>query len=390
MYSKTRFGELMEGLPRSLFEKWVTHYESDKHSKGFKSWDQLLAMIYAQLSGCDSLRELEAGFNSQSFHHYHLGTRAMKRSTLSEANSKRDCRLFEQVLKYLLNQTHRQVRSELTDLLYLLDSSPINLKGLGYDDWTKADRTYRTQGLKLHMVIAPDRAMPVAMDITAPNLNDIEVGRQTHLESGATYVFDKGYYDYNWWHKVDASQSYFVTRFKHNASIKVVKNNEISASDDQILDDALVMFNHRRPGGKRVNHYYGKPLRRVVVHREDKATPLVLATNDMTRSAQEIAQLYKRRWAIELFFKWLKQNLKIKRFLGRSLNAVKTQIYIALITYLLLAICHQRKGFSKSLKLFAVELKASLFQRFNLEHKVAHERRRRQIEHERLQGVLFS
>lgn len=388
MYRNTRFGELLKGLPRGRFEKIVQHFQADKYSKGFRCWDQLVAMVYGQLSGARSLRELEAGFNTQDSHHYHLGTRKIKRSTLSDANSKRDVRVFEATCSQLLKQAHRKVRNELNEMLYLLDSTPISLQGHAYDTWCKENRTRRTQGLKVHIMTAPEAELPVYLDITAPNVNDLTAGQEINIEPDATYVFDKGYCDYNWWHQFSVKGALFVTRFKKNAGVKVISETTIAQSNStQILSDEIVMFKNRRPGGSRINHHYETPLRRVSVHRDGK-TPLILATNDMKRSPIEIAALYKKRWDIELFFKWLKQNLKIKQFLGRSENAVKIQIYIAIITYLLTSLARSKSGVNITLRMYIAGLKASMFQQPYAEQQ-ASRRRREKIEHSlSLQGCL--
>ena len=386
MYSNTRFSEILNALPRQHFNKAVSQHKSDYRAKGFSTWDQLLAMIFVQISGCQSLREVEAGFNHHTAQHYHLGTRKLKRSTLSDANANRSSEVFGDICSLLLEQAHRKVRSELKDVLYLIDSTPIPLNGLGYDDWASKDNNGRSRGLKVHTVLAPDVDTPVRIDITAPNVNDVEIGKKTPLEAGATYVFDKAYCDYNWWYSMSEAGSYFVSRFKKNAGIKRVKDHDIPESDQAfILEDSTVTFKNKRPGSKRINRHYDTPLRRIVVNRPDKSFPMVLVTNDFTRSATEIAELYKRRWGIELFFKWLKQNLKIKRFIGRSKNAVKTQIYTALITYLLILICHETHKVTMSLKLFIVELKLSLFQRLETERYRERRRRKAQLECERHQ-----
>lgn len=389
MYRDTRFGELMKGLPRRTFENSVARNKSDKGSKGFRSWDHLIAMVYGQVSGSQSLRELEAGFNSQTAHHYHLGCGEIKRSTLSDANANRSSDVFADVCGQLLQQAHRKVKKELKELLYLIDSTPIPLKGLGYDDWTKDNYNNRTKGLKAHVILAPQINAPVRIDITAPNINDVDVGRKTELEAGATYVFDKGYYDYNWWFSISEAQGYFVSRFKKNAAVQLVEKRTIEAEHQEIiLEDAVVTFKYKHPGGNRVNNYHGTELRRVTVHRPDKKTPIVLVTNDFKRTAEEIASLYKQRWGIELFFKWLKQNLKIKKFLGRSKNAVKIQIYTALITYMLASIYRDRHGLITTMKMCLVELRSGLFQRTETELKKERKRRNRQIEYERIQGAF--
>ena len=389
MYRDTRFGAVMKGLPRKMFEQSAIKYGSDRYNKGFRSWDHLIAMIYTQLSGCQSLREVEAGFNSQTAHHYHLGTRAVKRSTLSDANAHRESQVFAEVCSQLLSQTHRQLRNELSDMLYLIDSTPITLKGLGYDDWTRDSKTQRTQGVKVHVQLAYPSTFPVKVDVTSPTVNDIDIGRGTELEQGATYVFDKGYYDYNWWYRLHESGCYFVSRFKRNASLRELEVRPIEKSARSIiLEDRVVTFANKHPGGGRSNDYYGTPLRRIVVNRPDKKDALVLVTNDMERSALEIASLYKQRWGIELFFKWLKQNLKIKRFLGRSENAVKIQIYTALITYLLVKFYHEAHGLSQTLALCVVELRTGLFQRPETELVLERRRVRTKREYDSLQGIL--
>lgn len=389
MYRTTRFGELLKGLPRKTFESVVRRHEGDKHTKGFRCWDQLLAMIYAQLSGCESLREVETGFNSQCAYHYHLGSRGMKRSTLADANSQRSIDVFAEACGLLIQQARRGLKKEVQDLLYLLDSTPIPLKECGFG-WTQDCHNHRTHGLKVHMLYDPKQALPTHVAITRANVNDIDKGREIVVEQGATYVFDKGYCDYNWWYHLHQQRAYFVTRLKNNAGVKLVRQNAVTddAAAAGVLEDAVVEFKYQHPGGKRVNAYYGTPLRRIIVDRPDKASALVLVTNDTTRSALAIAEVYKQRWGIELYFKWLKQNLKIKRFLGRSENAVRIQIYTALISYLLAHLYHRREGLSQSLKLWVVELRAGLFQRPETEQLTRRKRRQEEQMLREIQGAL--
>ena len=389
MYRDTRFGELMKALSRKVFDNSVEKFESDKYRKSFSSWNHLLTMIYAHLSGSRSLREVEVGFNAHKESLYHLGVREVKKSTLADANASRSPEVFADICAVLMQQTHRKLRRELKDFLYLLDSSPISLKGAGYDEWTLDNTNHRTQGLKLHMLYSADAATPLFAEMTAPNVNDIEIGRSINLEEGATYVFDKGYCDYNWWHKIQENKAFFVTRFKNNAAIEAVSSLPIARdSIDFILEDSIVKFTNKRPGGHRRNQYGDTPLRRIVVSRPDKGRPLVIATNDFERSANEIAEFYKRRWEIELFFKWLKQNLKIKKFLGRSENAVKTQILTAIICYLLVLIYKTQAGIKDSLALVVATLKTSLFQRTETEYMVLKRRKKRKDELKSLQMEL--
>lgn len=389
MYRISRLQEMMKGLPRGVFDRVVEKHRANKHSKGFGCWDQLLAMVYGHLSAASSLREIEAGFNSQAAHHYHLGTRTVRRSTLADANNKRTVAVFADTARELMGQAGRKLRQDGEQLLYLLDSSSITLKGLGFDAWTLDKRTRHTQGIKLHLLYEAGQQLPVHQSMSAANVNDIDEALELPLQAGARYVFDKGYCDYNWWARIDSQDAWFVTRFKRNASLRVERQQAIDQADKElILADEIVRFANKHPGGGRRNHY-AKALRKVVVHRPDKEQPLVLATNDLQSSAGQIAQYYKQRWQIELFFKWLKQHLRIKRFLGRSENAVRIQILCALIAYLLLALYRKAQGITKSLWHLLAELRATLFQRPAVEAALERRRRQRLTEVLRRQPKLF-
>ena len=164
--------EILKGLPRGAFDRLVSEHQADKYSKGFGCWDQLVAMLYGHLSGAESLRQLEAGFNSQSNHHYHLGTGPVRRSTLAEANGRRGAVVFEQAARLLMGQASRQLRRESQALLYLLDSTSITLKGPGFDAWTQGNSTRNTQGIKLHLLYAAHEQVPLQHSFTAANVNE--------------------------------------------------------------------------------------------------------------------------------------------------------------------------------------------------------------------------
>lgn len=390
MYRNTRFGEILKGLSRGAFDRLVNEHESDKYCKGFRTWDQLVAMIYAQFSQCQSLREVESSFNNQAMHHYHLNCNEVKRSTLADANSKKDSSVFLATCQLLLTQASRKMRKEVKKHLCLLDSSPIVLKGHGYDEWTKENRTRRIQGVKMHMLFSPEIEIPMYLNISDANVNDINDAMNIVIESGSTYVFDKGYYDYNWWYEIEDKGAYFVTRFKRNCALEVLQHNPIPEQESTIvLADYVVRFSNKNPGGGRKNRYK-KQLRQIIIDRPDHKTPLVLATNDFSRSALDIAQCYKDRWQIELFFKWLKQNLKIKKYLGRSENAVRIQIATAIISYLLLALYRHTKQLKLSMKETFVLLRTSLFQRQELgDYEKKRRRKKQQKEFLQRQGVLL-
>lgn len=385
MFRITRFHEVLKGLPRGLFDRLVEARQADKHSKGFSSRDQLIAMIFAQLSGASSLRALETSFNQHPHQHYHLGTGPIRRSTLAEANAKRDSGLFLDLCEHMMGQVQRTLRKQVKAWLYLLDSTPISLKGHGFDGWTQERRTHRTQGLKLHLLLNAQAQIPAYINLTAANVNDVTDAQRVPLSAGATYVFDKGYCDYGWWWQIEQAQARFVTRFKSNAALAVVEARPCAS--EQILSDEIVRFSNRHPGGGRRNPYE-KPLRRISVARPDKPTPLILATNDLTTPAEQIAALYKQRWEIELFFKWIKQNLKLKRFLGRSEQAVRTQLLTALIAYLLLALYRHRHGSIQSLRECRISLAGALFQRPAIDDYLLRKRRREQAQLQALQPAL--
>jgi putative transposase len=390
MFRISRLHEIMKGLPRGSFDRLVQAHQADKHAKGFGCWDQLVTLVYAQLSGASSLRVLEAGFNSQGTHHYHLGTGPVRRSTLADALARRQTAVFAEAARLLMSQAGRHLRREGRELLYALDSTSITLKGPGFDTWTRANRTCHTQGIKLHVLYENDAQIPVQHRITAPNVNDIDEGTRLSIEPGAVYVFDKGYCDYNWWGRIEAQQALFVTRFKRNAALAVESTRPIAAGDAEvILNDEIVRFANKHPRGGRKNHYQ-KPLRRVTVARPEHDRPLVLATNDLDSPARVIAKRYQDRWQIELFFKWIKQHLRIKTFLGRSENAVRIQILTALITYLLLALYRKTAHFTGSLWTLLSQVRATLFQRPAIEAEQYRRRQEALAEFTTRQGGLFA
>lgn len=228
----------------------------------------------------------------------------------------------------------RKQRKEVNKVVRKLDSSPIQLKGRGYDEWTLANKTLRCQGIKLHVEYDHGVDAPTRIELSQANVDDCSMGRSWPILPDTIYVFDKGYYDFNWWWSIHSKGSFFVTRLKKNAAIQITQINAVNGCD--VLEDNLFIFRNKIPrGGKR--NLYRDELRQVIVKREGKE-PIVLVTNLLDTPAVIISELYKERWEIELFFKWVKQNLRIKKFLGKSENAVKTQIAIALILYLLMAL----------------------------------------------------
>lgn len=361
-FIRSAFARLLEPLDRRMVRRAVAAHDGDHGvGGGEQAWTcerHLKVLLFAQFAGLQSLREIVAGLGGQSASLYHLNLRAPCRTTLSDANKQRPAAVFRDIAAALVALAAGQLRREGEDLIRLLDATPIPLKDARFA-WAAAGA--RTRGLKLHLSYEPRAGHMTWFDITSAKIDDVVAGRAMPLEKGATYVFDKGYTDYRWWAEIDRAGAIFVTRRKANARRREVV--EHVPAGDGIIADRLIKIGHRQPrGGAPKNPLYETVLREVVVDRPDKDQPLVLLTNERTRPASEIAALYKQRWQIELLFKWLKQNLKIRRFLGRSENAVKIQIYTALITFMLLRILHQTaaRGFKATTKLLLAQIKIAL------------------------------
>jgi hypothetical protein len=239
MHRLSRFAKLMKGLPRDRFQALTDQHAGDRYVKRFGCWQQLLAMVYAQVAGLSSLREVETGFNQHRNHHYHLGAQPLRRSTLADANESRNPKVFEETLKLLIGSAGAKIRSDRRELLYLIDSTTIPLYGRGLQ-WAQATAT-RTRGLKVHIQLEGSALVPVHFLITAANVNDATVGSQIVPEPGATYVFDKGYCDYKWWERIALASARFVTRLKKNAAIEVLKIQQIPGDESQLVSDCVIV-----------------------------------------------------------------------------------------------------------------------------------------------------
>jgi hypothetical protein len=377
MFSISRIHQLLQAIPHGAFDRIVQQHQGDRWVKRFKCRHQLVAMLYVQLAGARGLRELAQGFNANPGQHYHLGVGPVARSTLADANSKRSPAIFAELLKVLIEQAGRKVRAQREELLYLLDATTVDLPARGKELRGHASAK-GNHGMKLHLLWQAGSCAVAEASITPAKVSDITEARKLAIEPGATYVFDRGYVDYNWWHDIQKKGSRFVSRFKRDAALRFEHELPLAADAPQILRDSVVAFALRTPRGGHRN-LYSESLRRIEVARED-AQPLVLATNDLSSPAQEIAALYKRRWQIELFFKWVKQHLQIRHFLGQSENAVRIQLLTALIAYMLVLLLKQATAATPSLWMLLAQLRHSLFQRPHTEESWWR-RRRRQLEY---------
>lgn len=359
-YRDSIFANLLKALPRWRFERIVARHGGDRYVKSLRTWTQLVAMVFAQLGSASSLRGLVASWNANAHHHYHLGVGAIRRSTLADANKQRPAAIFAEAFAELSNQAGRRLRREGRELVRLLDATPIPLGGL----FKCAEWNGRTKGMKLHLVYDPDGDHPMRVDIAPANVNDVCLARNQPPEPGATYVFDKAYADYEWWTRLHEAGCTFVTRPKTNVRFTLVETRPLPAAigeDFVVIEDSLVR--HQTRSHLRLPMM----LRRIVVRRLKSNKTLTLICNDPSRSANDIATLYKTRWRIELLFRWIKQHLKIRTFLGRSKTAVQIQILVAMIAFLLLRLAAEASQCPLPAIRFAELIGASLFIRRTIE-----------------------
>lgn len=324
------FKQILQIIPRHEFEKSVQKYNGDFGSKGFSCWEQFVSMLYAQLSGQTGLRGVETGLESNRNSLYHLGVKQVKRSTLSYANNHRSSEVFHDVFNNILGKVlnlKREHKFRFKNPLYSVDASTIDLC-LSLYDWA----TFRKKkgGIKLHVKLDHEGYLPSFVSVTTAKQHEISELRKMEFQKGDVVTFDRGYNDFNLFAKYCTEGIYFVTRLKKNADFTVVERKDVSSyptiSSDQII---------RMDGFSSIRKHPLK-LRRIRSKDPETGKYIVILTNNFFWSPKTIAAVYKDRWQIEIFFKTMKQNLKIKSFLGTSRNAMMIQIWIALIAFLML------------------------------------------------------
>ncbi|MDE1974860.1 MAG: IS4 family transposase [Hyphomicrobiales bacterium] len=344
-HHNTVFHAILKHVPWPVLDRLVDRFQANKKVRRLTTQDQFKALLYAQLAGNESLRAIVADFASHAGKLYHLGTGEVSRSTLADANAQRPCGVFAGLLAELMSRCDRRLGRQLADAVYLIDSTGFRLSSLSAD-WARF--TAGVSGAKLHIVYNPDTARPNFAEVTAANVNDITVAKLMPITPGATYVFDLGYYDYGWWAKLDAAGCRIVTRLKVNTPLAGVVDNPLPVGS-LILSDRIGHLPARQ-ARSRINPFQD-PVRELRV-RTETGTILRVVTNDLDAPADEIAELYKRRWQIELFFRWVKHALKIRHFFGTSENAVRIQIAVALVAFLLLRTAHSLQNSVPSLLAF--------------------------------------
>ncbi len=341
----TVFSELLKLVPRYHFDKAVNSHQGDRYAKSFTSWKQFITLLYSQITRKDSLREIETGLLAQSNRCYHLGLTRVCRSTLADANNRRDFRIFEELFYHLLGRCKNLTpkhKFRFKNPLYSLDASTIDLC-LSVFPWAKFRKT--KGAIKLHCQYDHSGALPSFMVITDGKHHEARVVKEHAfpLKPDSIVSIDRGYLDFKWLYSLTVRRVSFVTRAKKNFKYEVTGQHKEPTGKGVLSDESVRMANVY------ASRDYPEELRRIEFYDAEKKKVLVFMTNNFKLAASTIAAIYKSRWQIELFFKWIKQNLKIKSFLGSSKNAVMTQVWVAMCYYLLLAYIKYQARFAHSL-----------------------------------------
>ena len=337
----TVFNQLLHLLPRSKFDSVVHSIGADKYSKNFNCWQQLITLLFAQATGKDSLREIETGLRCNQKTWYHLGLDGVSKSNLAYANKNRPCEIFESLFYALLERTRNllpnQSNFKFKNDIKSLDSTTISLC-LSLFPWAK----YRQQkgAFKLHTLFDVKTQIPELVIYSDANQHDMRIAKNIDLllSSDSILVMDRAYIDYEWLYSLHCQNVFFVVRAKKNMQHVVLGQHQLhhggspTIAESGIQKDEIIELVLPKAEEK-----YPEKIRKITYYDEKQDKTYIFLTNNFEFSAKTIADIYKSRWQIELFFKWIKQNLKIKTFLGTSKNAVLTQIWVAMIYYLILA-----------------------------------------------------
>ncbi|MBI5540762.1 MAG: IS4 family transposase [Bacteroidia bacterium] len=333
------FAQIVEFLPQRLFDTCVEKYNGNKWTKHFSCWNQLLCMMFGQLSGRDSLRDLLVSIGAHKQKYYHLGFgKNVSRSNLANANEQRDYRIYEDFAYILISQARKLCISDidLKDIdgpVYAFDSTLVDLCLNVF--WWAEFRKHKA-AVKIHTLFDIRTSIPAFIYVTEGSYHDVNALDLLQFEPQGFYIMDRGYMDFERLYHIHRSLAFFVTRAKENLKFKRISAH-IPDKTKGVMCDQII-----RLKGYYSNKKYPEPLRRIKYYDKDAGRRFVFLTNNIDLKATDIALLYKYRWLIELFFKWIKQHLKIKSFWGTSPNAVKTQIFIAIITYSLVSIIKQK------------------------------------------------
>lgn len=359
-FGKMIFSQLVEFIPQYEFRKCVERYGGNYKVKKFSCWDQFLAMAFAQLTYRESLRDIEACLRAFKNKLYHVGIRGkIAKSTLADANKARNWKIYADFAQVLIAQARELYAKddfglELKNTVYALDASTIDLC-LSLFPWA----TFRKSkgAVKLHTLLDLRGCIPTLVIITDGKIHDVNILDDLILEPTAIYLMDRGYLDFRRLYKIHRASAFFVTRTKKNFRFNRLYSNPVNKQTGVQCDQIITLKNFY------AKKYYPEKLRRIVYWDAKENSRLVFLTNNFTLPSLTIAKLYKRRWQVELFFKWIKQHLRIKKFYGHSKNAVKTQIWIAISIYVLVAIVKKRLGLEECLYTILQVLSVTLFEK---------------------------
>jgi hypothetical protein len=382
---ETIFGELLKLVPRYQFEKAVEQYHGDRYVKSYTTWHQYITILFSQIKQKDSIRDIVTGWDAFESRWYHLGMKDIRRSTFSDANNKRDYQIFESLFYHLLSRCRGYTpkhRFKFNNPLFSLDASVVDLC-LSVFPWAKFRKT--KGAIKLHCLYDHSGALPSFVTITDGKKHDVTVAKKTDLPLSPDSIvsIDRAYIDFKWLNSLDENGVWFVTRAKSN--IDYVATGQHPVSGKGVRKDQTILLK-----GPRTKNYYQKELRLIEFYDEETKKHLTFLTNNRKLAASTIAAIYKSRWQIELFFKWIKQNLKIKSFLGTSKNAVLTQIWVAMSYYLLLTYIKFQTKYGHSLLTLSRIIREMLFERKNLiDILTLKPERLLAVQDEPIQGALF-
>ena len=360
---KTVFSQVMEFLPLHTFQRRVRRYKGDYKIKNFSCLDQFLCMAFAQLTFRESLRDIEACLRSFKNKLYHIGIRGkVSRSTLADANNTRDWRIYADFAQVLIHQARKlyideDFGVELDNTVYALDSTVIDLC-LSMFPWASYSSTQA--GIKMHTLLDLRGNIPSFVEITGFKFSDVELLDILIPEPGSFYIMDRGYIDFKRLFDLNQSSAFFVIRSRNNIQTRRLYSHPVNKSTGMRCDQTVVLT------GRDTSKYYTDKIRRVVFYDKEQNKRYIFLTNNFQLSAETIAQLYKQRWKIELFFKWIKQHLRIKKFFGISENAIKTQLWIAISVYVLIAIMKKRLNLNTQLYIILQILSVSAFEKMPL------------------------
>jgi hypothetical protein len=358
------FTQIFDLIYKYEFDKCIDKYNGDYGVKSFKCWEQFLVMSFAQFTYRESLRDIELCLNGMNTKLYHCGIRSkVARNTLAKANEKRNWKMYAEFGSTLIKtalplyKAENSLARELETIIYAFDSTTIDLC-LQLFPWANFRRT--KSAIKVHVLLNIDGAIPEFISITKGTLQDVNMLDHIHYKPGCFYIVDKAYVDFRRFYKIELEKAFFVTRAKENLAYIVEKELETDKQTGVNKDELIVLKWHH---GKRK---YKGVIRRIEYQDRVSKLELTFLTNHLHIDALTVARLYKERWKVELFFKWIKQNLRIKRFYGQSENAVKTQVWIAICDYLLIAIIRKQLKITMSLTQMMQVLSLSLFEKCSL------------------------